>query len=217
MQKFIVVCRARSGSEALMNCVKQHPDINVYGEIFNYYRKTNLFCKKEGLPYLDYEENSLLFSKNNCIEAHKKYDGFKLLLCHLNEDVADYLKEVYVFSLYRENLLEMHVSYLVALQTKVWAKNNKEFTGTVTVNIDLLEKDILSTKKQYSDIEQHVDRKLYYKDGVIKNSQIIFESLNLKEFTPNVEDKKRILRPISDVIENYNEVKHFDHSDYFYR
>lgn len=217
MQKFIVVCRARSGSEALMNCIKQHPDINIYGEIFNYYRKTNLFCKKEGPLYLDYKENSLLFSKSNCIEAHKEYDGFKLLLCHLNEDVAEYLKEVYVFSIYRENLLEMHVSSLVAQQTNIWAQNNNEFLGNVTVDIDLLEKDISSTKKQYSDIEQHVDRKLYYKDGVIKNSQIIFESLNLKEFTPNVEDKKRILRPISDVIENYNEVKHFDHSDYFYR
>ena len=214
VKKFTVLSRARSGSEVLMGCIMQHPNLNVYGEIFNYYREENMFANPEGSEYLTREELVSICSKDRCVQAHSKYDGFKLLLCHLNDSIKEYLKEINVFTLYRRNLLQRYVSEMVARESNDWA-SDKDILKSIYIDVDDLKNDILVTKKWYKENDKNTNLKVYYEDGILNNAKMIFESLGVSEFVPKITNKKRILRPMSQVISNYDEVKHFDHANYF--
>jgi len=202
--------------------MNQHPDLNMFSEIFN--------CLNVGIdkdlfdftPEVDgktgrnsKESHDRMCTKAHCEKAHEKYDGFKLLLCHLKNDVEEYLPRANVILLHRRNLFERYVSQRVAILTKKWY-SSQEFLGKVKLSLEDIERDVEAVVHQYKKFESLDTTNIFYEDDPFENVNKICDALDIKRFTPEINSKKRILRPMLDVVSNYEEVKDFDHENYFH-
>lgn len=214
MKKFIILSQARSGSTLLNESIMQHPDLNVFGEIFNYHRGSSLFADKEGSNILPHKELKRLCSRENCIKAHNEYDGFKLLLCHVHNDVKSYLKESLIILLRRKNLLARYVSHFVAQNTGIWVAE-EHYQGSVRINPKNATNDILKTIAAYDKYKDLSSLDLYYEDSIFENVNKVCDLLEIERFTPIITSIKRVNRPLEDIIINYDEVKHLDHTSHF--
>lgn len=221
MKKFILLAKSRTGSSLLIDCIKQHPELNVFNEIFNYNSASvdneifgfNPEFNSKTLRFLE-SSHDRICTKENCRRAHEKYDGFKLLFCHLKNDVEEYLPEAKIILLHRRNLLERFVSEQVATMTNKWGYS-EAYIGQIVINLSELEKNIKNTKNLYKKLDYLDTTKVFYEDGVFDNVNKICDALEIDRFTPNIKSKKRINRPMSEVIYNYDEVKHLDHTSHF--
>ena len=221
MKKFVLLGKSRTGSSLLINSLKQHPDMNVLSEIFNW---RNDGIDKEIFDFdIEFNESNykhtakshdLMCYKKYCKDAHKKYDGFKLLFCHLKNDVEEYLSETDVFLLYRKNLLKRFVSQRVAFLTDQWF-GGEPFTGTVYIRPDEVETDICQVIQEYERLKQFSSLNLFYENSLFDNVNKTCDYLDIKRFTPKIYSKKRIDRPMSEVLHNYEELKQYDHENYF--
>ena len=214
MKKFIILSQPRSGSTLLNECLMQHPDLNMFGEIFNYCRRSNLFANQEGSEILTYKEMKSHCYRENCIKAHSEYNGFKVLCCHIQNDVHSYIEESLNILLHRRNLLARYVSHVVAAKTEVW-EAKKIYNGTIHIEPELAEKDIHNIIHSYKKYDVFSSLNLYYEDSIFENVNKACELLNIKPFTPLITSVKRIDKPLEEVIINYDEVKHLDHTAHF--
>lgn len=120
--RFIVLSRSRTGSNLLVNSLRTHPQLRVYGEIF-----------RGGVD--DEVKAAVRMSAENYLNSniYKQYDksiravGFKIFYQHPVWDqsggVWDYLKsmdELRVIHLKRRNILRTLVSRKIAVKTDVW-------------------------------------------------------------------------------------------------
>jgi len=120
--KFIVLSRSRTGSNLLLNSLKKHPHIQVFGEIFrggvNDDVKAAVIESAE-----DYLEKNIFKHYDKSIRAI----GFKIFYQHpvwdRSGNVWSYLQnldKLKVIHLKRNNILRALVSQKIAFKTDVW-------------------------------------------------------------------------------------------------
>lgn len=218
--KFVILGHGRSGTTILCDTLNQSSEINMFQEIFNYYGAgidPALFdfdipvklgdCK---IPQPIYEE---MARKKYCIKAHKKYHGYKLLFCHLINDVREYLSECAVILICRRNKLQVEASHAVAQQTNVWNQTNP-FDGTITLDTDQIERNINRKIREEQEVLQYNPLIVYYEDNMKGNIDKICDFVGMKRFEIEYKEEKRIRKSMSDLITNYDEVKHLDREVY---
>lgn len=115
-KKYVIITRARTGSNLLVSLLASHSNIHSYGEIF---RRTDVHsCTK-----LWHQTFSKKISYVKCV-------GFKIFYDHplQSEDkeiweklLAD--KEIRIIHLIRENLVRAELSLLIARKTQMWGAN----------------------------------------------------------------------------------------------
>ena len=212
--KFIILGHGRSGTTVLINTLKQNPDIKMYQEILNYYYAgidTSIFdfdipnCTK--IPQDTYLK---MCDSKYCELAHKKYDGYKILFCHLKNNVAEYLKTVKVILISRRNKLEMQASHEVAVATNKWISTDP-FYGTINIDVEKTEKSIKrKIKEEKTAIEDYDPLVVYYEDDMQQNINKISDYLSIPRFDIEFKKEKRIRTSMSSLIQNYSDVAHLD-------
>ena len=211
MKKFIILGSGRCGSEMMMRCLAQHPEISSFGEIFCRWHPSvdrDLFDNFIEYDMYDLEKHKQNCRKSVCIEAHKKYDCFKLLFGHIHNDVEEYLSKTKVVLLLR-NPFKIAVSSLVADATRIYC-GKEEFEGTIHIPLEVMEKRIQITLKEVKYYKPYADLVIHYEDDFQDNYDRVCDLANVGRFTPEIRTVLRIARPLSEVIENYEEIKHLD-------
>ena len=225
MSKFVLLADPRTGSSLMMDCLSQHKNLKIVdspgGELFNYnysnldnkmfdFNLEDLALRDDGL-LLTEESHKFICRKKYCETAHTMYDGYKLLTCHIKNDVEEYLSRVKVIYLHRKNLLAQKVSAIVAIKTGIWFNGNT-FEETVVVDPIEVERSIdLFIKRRRDFCNMNLDKiTIAYEDNLQDNMNDVCSFLDIKVFQPQVRTKQTIQRPLSEVISNYDEVKHLD-------
>jgi len=211
MEKFILLGPGRCGSEMIGKSLQQHPDIIFFGEVFNRYSPAldkTLFEMDLNYDLMDEESHRKICKKKVCISAHKKYDGFKLLFGHIHNDVEEYLNETKVVLLLR-NPFKLILSSCVATMTNKW-QSDKPFVGTIYLDPKDIENRIEYQLSLVSKYKKYSDLTIRYEDDFQSNYDKVCNLVNVSVFTPKILTHIRITRPLSEVIENYEEVKHLD-------
>lgn len=211
INKFIIFGSGRCGTTMMCSSLKQHPEIRVFGEIFNRHAKSidkSLFIEPYTGDIVDAETHKRFCKKEVCTKAHKKYDAFKLLFGHVHNDVEEYLSETNVVLLLR-NPFKTAVSSLVADMTRVYCGKDS-FRGTIKIDPQNMEDRINKTLENVEYYKRYSDLTIKYEEDFRDNYNKVCDLANISRFTPEVITKVRITRPMSEVIENYREVEHFD-------
>lgn len=134
-KEFVIISTARCGSNHLVSLLNSHPNVRCYGEVFgilNYapLRLLDWRCKAPALWV-----NTLKLTA-----AHKQYLGYKLMYTHCPQHMAYVLRapHIKIIWLNRQNALKRYVSFIKALQSKVWrtsrTKKIRTSSTLVTVN-----------------------------------------------------------------------------------
>jgi LPS sulfotransferase NodH len=130
---FVVVAHPRSGSTLLQEALRQHPDIQMFGELLH----DNVEARKRDLGDrgIYYRGGSsaaqflerVVFGEDEAGSARAV--GFKLFYGHARMDDAareawqllTTRKDIYIVHMVRRNLLDSFVSLKVAIRTNEWA------------------------------------------------------------------------------------------------
>ena len=217
---FIVLGHGRSGTTVLCDTLNQSFEINMFQEIFNYYVQgidSKLFdfdvAYELGTGKITkgvYEE---MVRKKYCKKAHKKYHGYKLLFYHLINDVEEYLKECKIVLIVRRNKLQVEASHQVARDTLNWLGINP-FEGTIKLDPVQVEKNIKRKIQDEKDVLQYNPLVIYYEDNMQGNVDKICDFIGIQRFKIDYHEEKRIRKSMSQLITNYDEVKHLDREVY---
>ena len=217
---FIVLGHGRSGTTVLCDTLNQSFEINMFQEIFNYYVQgidPELFdfdvvnhVEQNRIPTAIYEQ---MARKKYCKKAHKKYHGYKLLFCHLINDVEEYLHECKVILIARRNKLQVEASHCVARMTDVWM-DTTPFEGTIKLDPVQVEKNIKRKIQEEKDALQYNPLVVYYEDNMQGNVDKICDFIGIQRFKIDYHEEKRIRKSMSQLITNYDEVKHLDRELY---
>lgn len=213
--KFIVLTKARSGSNLLLSLLDCHSNVYVRGEEFKdvtpatyknvwdfHWAKQPYFIKAAGLKiFYDHPQTG---------DCPKLWDDL----------IAD--RSIKVIHLIRKNSLQAFLSLQLAKKNDVWylkqsdRKTNYD-PGTITIDPDALlnaHNQALENQQKFDDLfRDHAIQHLYYED--LANNQLetvhkATEFLNLPLHKPHTDEKKAVTKPIRDVIKNYDELKtHF--------
>ena len=130
-RSFVILSSGRSGSTLLVQLLNCHPKVTCKGELLNRncLQMHNLRGAR-GSTLINYILASLIPSK-----MLLSYTGFKLFneqleFCNLHlRDLLTALFCPHVIVLYRENMLETHVSLEIAFKTDVWYSENRSSTS----------------------------------------------------------------------------------------
>ncbi|MGK7912499.1 MAG: hypothetical protein AB4050_13630 [Synechococcus sp.] len=236
-QKFIVVSHHRSASSVIINTLQRHPNVFRFAEVFlpkhvqflkpgydddsrlmYYLRKQYPVEFLERLIFTGYQDNV-------------KAMGFKLFPEQLDfphmAPVWDWLEarpDIKIIFLTREDLLAYYTSLVLAIKTGTWgvagrkqqAKAEKELKKNRTVRLDYDEcLAVFERRKQLNDYalsrcKNHDILKVSYEDVTsdLNNSlKLSQEFLGLSPQKLKVRSSRQQVRPISDVISNYQELK----------
>ncbi len=160
---------ARTGSNALVNAIGQHPNIHCDYEIFH---KKKIYTAGES-PFTIQDRDSdptafieAVMNWNRQRHSSKSIYGFKLFINHndivLSEVLSD--KNWQKILLKRDNILDQYVSHKIAMQSAVWATNNAEkhsikvkvqkseflkYYGRVLSDYEKIEKVLENTSQSY--------------------------------------------------------------------
>lgn len=130
MKRFVVVAQSRSGSNLLINALRQNPEIRMFGELFHVdeaIRRSS--AETTGGAWLKSGADGAAFLEHEIYTERwdAKAVGFKILFGQANlvnfPTVWDHLiadHEIHVVHLFRENALEALVSHEVGLRTGEW-------------------------------------------------------------------------------------------------
>ncbi len=146
MTKFVLLGHMRSGSTLVLHALSRHPNVHIYGELFNRSRKvrehdfasgiTNCSVAQtngiDGNSYFKEGEDGAEFLANRVFfhrPAKPLAVGFKLFYEHARDTAAssrawEYLaahKDVRIIHLTRRNLVKTLVSLRLATKTRVWS------------------------------------------------------------------------------------------------
>lgn len=210
-QKFVVITRSRTGSNLFISLLNAHSQIRAYGEKFNVLRDRTT---KEIY-------NSIFPSK-----SFKKAIGFKIFYYHPqgsdDQSIWDFLindKSIKIFHLQRKNLLKVHTSRLIALNSNQWGikgkpkRGERNYNKKVLIDINELISDIYVTKKYIgkinNDFINHSMHKIYYNDIVNNKQKVIkkcFKFLGLPNEEVQSDLRKQNKEPLKNLIINYEEV-----------
>ncbi|MEO0433873.1 MAG: Stf0 family sulfotransferase [Cyanobacteria bacterium J06656_5] len=227
--KFILIGQPRSGSSLVIGSLRQHPQVVGFGELFN--RGQIVFNIKgydnaSKVLYKAREEYPIDFLNRYIFSSYLKRTravGFKLFPEQLDnqhfECVWDWIEEnrdVAIILLSRQNTLATYTSFLIAQKTQVWQAQKKSQRSSINVTVDMAAcLAEFQTREQYeatvrAKIANHRVMEITYeglsKDpstGIIK----IQEFLGLDRAEPEITQVKSETRPLSEIIENYRELK----------
>ncbi|MCC2606094.1 sulfotransferase domain-containing protein [Planctobacterium marinum] len=212
-KKVIVIGRARTGSNLLLSYLNSHPAIHMEGEIFAHQRhKTEQQILK------------MVFNKQpQGIEAA----GFKIFYHHPMDNkeqskIWDILKadpSIHVIQLQRTNMLRMHISRKIAMQSDVWTASKKSEVDKVKVKTISftkaeLEEGFNKTKNWEAnaqvDFANHPMLQIEY-EKMISNPEQEFrrltDFLRVEAMAPETKLRKQNPESLSNLIENYAELK----------
>jgi LPS sulfotransferase NodH len=139
MQRYVILCHARSGSNYVVHTLTQHPDITAHNELFHEDRiyhvngvieDAELLARRNAQP-IAYLESVLS-------ECQTPVFGFKHLLFY-DESIIDYVAKegFHIIILERDNILAHYSSMRIAHQTGQWTLYN----GQAAMAADKLEWD----------------------------------------------------------------------------
>ena len=198
MEKFVVYGPGRTGTTTLLRLIRHHPDVNpdrIAGELWTENEKHGDFHLVKNL-----EEFKEFF-----VRSYQLFDGYKVLVGHLNQHMREYLLSsdlcARVIRTSRRNVLKGAVSRMVAHQTERWNKYQIAARPiTEPIKID----DVIQGMKvqMRSGVEESIldDKKVL---------NVVYEDFYLSPFEIKLEKLKSIfefigLSPIitDDMIEN---------------
>lgn len=205
--KFVLISRARSGSNLLMTLLDSHPQIKMHGEVFK---------RVQGLNSIDIWNS--VFSKKN------KVIGFKLFYYHpIDENDKkcwEYIhkdQSVRIIHLIRKNYLRTYVSRKIADKTNLWSSIDKNAINFEIKKVKIEIPDLLKSFKETDiNIEQtnnfysnHEKLIVFYEDLVEDRNSIMdkcFNFLNVKSISSHSDLKKQNPEKLDHLIVNYHEV-----------
>jgi LPS sulfotransferase NodH len=229
-QKFLIICRKRTGSNFLVSLLQSHPKIRAFGEVFS--EDDQIYW-----GYPSYSSPKILQIRQNApIEfldrvvfrdflKSTKAVGFKLIYQeNQNENykiIYDYLRDVKnlkIIHLQRKNILSNYVSLKIAQKTDVWIKIRGESINDLKLKINYEDclnyfQQTRALEKKHEVLFSHKSQQIYnvyYEDLITNKFQAIenlqkflgIECLPLISYT-----KKQEKRLLSEIIINYNELK----------
>lgn len=227
--RFLVICNPRTGSNYLLTLLGSHPQIRQLWEPFG----PNSLNHKEGVkekilemglvPYLE----DIMHRQG--VEA---IVGFKTLYGQLEDsysvrhgvpdiaDVRQFLKrsdDMKVIHLKRHNKLAIIASLFLAIETKrflIHDHQDRETERQVDIPIKSCEwhfNKIARQEKQYDDFFAHHRKiEVYYEELVAQPTLVgsqILEFLGVPDWPLRSRLVKQNIRPLKDVIANYDELK----------
>lgn len=230
-QKFIVLTRARSGSNFLISLLQSHPSIRAFEEIFPR-KETKIHW---GYAQYPYSSEVLKMRKEEPVKfldkvVFRKFSpsvsavGFKLFYYQAQsaerQQIWQYLegnKDIKVIHLKRENLLKVCLSHCLAETTNQWTlKDEKYRQNSVAVQLDY--DDCLKLFEETKKWEEEYD--IFFNEH--QKIEIIYENLvqNTREETKRIQQflevkpkklysltLKQNRGALPEIISNYYELK----------
>ena len=219
-RKFLILASPRSGSSWLVDLLRHHSALCVYGEVFN---PNRIFT----LPMLGSSDSPKILAVRDLFPARfareyvfRGYEhevravGLKIFYSDLERvgmgRLWNYLKAdsaLRVIHLFRRNLLQALVSDKIARETGHWRSHRSETTITLTQREYF--KKALEFSKKYSDrLRAHKVLEIHYEDLLADVGEATTQALDFLQVT-RVELEsgigKQEHRPISQSIANYTE------------
>lgn len=236
-KRFIVASYQRSGSTMLTSALNSHPDVVCYSEIYNIGRpmfmvdgmpeNSNWLRKIRNVKPAAFLSNIIFRGYKSTIESV----GFKFFPEHLRHEPYSkilngliYDKSTSCIHLIRRNKLAMYLSLVKAQRTGAWSSNNKSDNSNELINLDPYEcqKAFESIKHEQEYFIKCLENRnvltVYYEDIIEspdeKYNEIQgFIGLDIQSITPTI--KKQIIKPLCQVIKNYDELKeHFSGTEW---
>lgn len=209
--RFLILTRARTGSNLLISYLNNHPNIRAYGEVFGNIGNKNI------QDLID-----IVYSKKSHIT---KSVGFKIFYYHPNDsksqDIWDYLLSdirIKVIHLKRKNLLRSLVSELIAYKTNIWKEihvgnsiksDQKKIYVDVNSLINQINQNLEWIESFEKKFKEHDSMNINYED-LVKNPDStlnsIFSFLQVKKIKVQSFLQKQNPEKLEDLIINYSEL-----------
>jgi hypothetical protein len=231
----VIVTGGRTGSNLLVFALRDHPNVKIYGEIFNPSEEIRKkWYQTEGLSrYYKEGESGEQFLKSYIYKSYQselRAVGFKMIYFYTLEDtriksVWNYLienREIRIIQLKRRNYLDILVSQEVAFRTRNWILLSQEEKNIPTLDAfslapEYCEKffDRLASKEKWIQeiFKEHPFIEVYYSDLCNKFQDIvnqIHDFLSVPRYKAFVHTKKQQKKLSNMQLENFSELK-----DYF--
>jgi len=206
--KFVVIARARTGSNLLLSLLNNHPQIRALGEKFS-----RLGNKNTKLIFNE------IFPKKST-----KTIGFKLFYYHPIDSEDKSIWEILkndtnfkIIHLQRKNVLRTHISELIARKLDLWTDRGRSEIGLVkkkiNINVDefyrVLEKNEKHIEKVKNQFQQHKMIDVFYEDLVDNRSKTmerVFDFLNVSNYDSKTDLLKQNPEKMNDLIMNHEEL-----------
>jgi LPS sulfotransferase NodH len=230
-QKFVILTRARTGSNFLVSLLQSHPQIRAFEELFpkletkihwgypNYPRSAQILNIREEEP-LRFLEDIVFREFPKAVSAV----GFKLFYYQAQgsnkQQVWDYLRQnrdIKIIHLKRKNLLQVCLSYYLAKTTNQWIlKQGSQLSDSGSINLNY--NDCLQlfeeTRRWEHDSDlmfaEHPKIEVTYEDLVADTagqSKSIQAFLGVKPQSLSALTLRQNTRALSERIANYPELK----------
>ncbi len=230
-QKFIIFTHQRTGSSLLIGTLRDHPQIVGYGELMlphrigfnvtgfdNLSKKHLAFRNKYPTEFL----NDYIFTS---YPDRVKAVGFKLFPDHIDNvkfrGIWQWLKQnrdIKIIFLTRTNLLARYTSLQLALMTNQFSITDQSQRTSMTIRIDpqaCLED--FKLRKRYDEAIKNITKhheivNITYEDMTadLNHNLSKFQSfIGVDIQALKVNKVKQQTRPLSEVIENYEELSHY--------
>lgn len=227
--KFIILGRSRTGSNFLRGLLNSHPAVMVFGEIFRNQETIDFdhpeFPTTKRIIKI-YQNNPKKFLEKiifRRIPANYRALGFKIFYYHARENPFAQIWQIlrdqhdlHIIHIKRQNILRTHLSRENAVKTGEWVNTNGKESNppSYRLDYDALLRDFVQTRQweQQADefFSNHPMIEVFYED-LSKNTdeQIkrIQHFLSLPEYPVQPQTFKQIQKPLSEIIENYEDLK----------
>ncbi|MEL7086217.1 MAG: hypothetical protein AAF268_08770 [Cyanobacteria bacterium P01_A01_bin.3] len=236
-QKFIVISHHRSASSVIINTLQRHPNVFRFAEVFLplyvQLQKPGYVEGSKRLYYLrkqypvEFLERFIFTGYQDSVQAM----GFKMFPEQLDfphtAPVWDWIEantDIKIIFLTREDLLAYYTSFVLALKTGTWgvagakqrAKAEKERKKNRTVRLEY-DKCLAAFEKRKRLNDYALERcknhdilKVSYEDVTSDLHNSLLRSQEFLGLAPQeleVRSSRQQVRPLSDVISNYQELK----------
>lgn len=212
--KTILVCNPRSGSQLLVNGIRESDCIVAPNS-------AEIFCTNiSDMSYPDFLED--LFDKycpinywsersemSHIEKAFNRCDFFKMLYYHISDNVREKLGRYRIIHLKRKRLLCQYVSGICA--KKIGWTCTERFVGRVRVSLVDFLNHVEYYRGEWAKYDCFEDRlDLFYEDGVEYNLALACEFIGVgcPDYSPAT--IKVVDSDLSNVIENYEELREYD-------
>ena len=229
-KKFIILGRARTGSQLLLGLLNSHRQIIAFGEIFGNYHSINWSrpsyrSKSKSLLSL-IQSDPIRFLETKVFRTYPKHIsavGFKIFYYQAQngnwKTVWSYLKkneDLRIIHIKRRNILRTYLSEMKAFKTGNWVNTSgvQRDNTSISLNYEECLKKFTITRQQEKDYD------LFFKDR--QKINVTYEALSsdpmnemkrIQEFlgvdsqVPRPSTYKQARRPLSTAISNYFELK----------
>lgn len=232
MSKVIILNAGRVGGTLLQKALNSHSQLKITGEVLNLNRDSIPFPARSileeiigTLPERRDKKSNWNVPAKYIDKLFEIYDGFKLLYYELNEEIIKYLKnreDLKIIHLKRNNLLEQHVSQIVAHKTLVFhiGKERRHLFDKITLSPKSLEKNFRCQMKDWNRHDKLFGNpySVFYEDMIQNWDETLSELqgfIGLRKEKLPVLQKKVIQNPIQEVVYNYRSLYyHFKNTEY---